>query len=76
MSCFTFLLHHFLVCCKQDVTVSACVIAGMKERKELSVDFKNAIQNISKSHEKDNLNTLYTPWGETLDPAHVVEEYP
>ena len=40
------------------------------------MDFKNAIQNISKSHEKDTLNTLYTPWGEALDPAHVWEEHP
>ena len=76
MSCFTFLLHDFLVCCKQDITVSARTMAKQQERKVLSVDFKNAIQNISKSHEKDTLNTLYTPWSEHLDPAHVWEEYP
>ena len=46
------------------------------ERKVLAVDFKNTIQNISKSHEKDTLNTLYTPWGEALSPAHVWEEHP
>ena len=40
------------------------------------MDFKNAIQNISRSHEKDTLNTLYTPWGEALSPAHVWEEHP
>ena len=40
------------------------------------MDFKNTIQNISKSHEKDTLNTLYTPWGEALSPAHVWEEHP
>lgn len=37
---------------------------------------KNALENISKSHEEDKLNTLYTPWGEQLDPTHVWEEYP
>lgn len=37
---------------------------------------KNALENISKSHEEDKLNTLYTPWGEHLDPEHVWEEYP
>ena len=37
---------------------------------------KDAISNISKSHEKDVLNPLYTTWGEHLDPAHVWEEYP
>ncbi len=38
--------------------------------------FKNALENISKSHEQDKLNTLYTPWGEHLDTEHVWEEYP
>ncbi len=37
---------------------------------------KNAIENISKSHEEDKLNTLYTPWGEHLDPEHIREEHP
>ncbi len=37
---------------------------------------KNAIDNISKSHEEDKLNPLYTPWGEHLDPAHIWEEHP
>lgn len=40
------------------------------------MNLKNAIENISKSHEKDTLNTLYTPWGEQLDLQHVWEEYP
>lgn len=40
------------------------------------MNLRNAIENISKSHEKDTLNTLYTPWGEHLAPKHVWEEYP
>lgn len=40
------------------------------------MNLKDAIANISKSHEKDVLNTLYTPWGENLDTEHVWEEYP
>ncbi len=40
------------------------------------MNLKNALENISRAHEKDAINTLYTPWGEQLDPAHVWEEYP
>lgn len=40
------------------------------------MNLKNAIGNISTAHEKDTLNTLYTPWGEQLDPQHVWEEHP
>ncbi len=37
--------------------------------------FKNALENISKAHEKDTLNTLYTPRGENLDRQHVCEDH-
>lgn len=37
---------------------------------------KNALENIHKTHEKDTLHPLSTPWGENLDPEHVWEEYP
>ncbi len=40
------------------------------------MDIKNALHSIIKSHEKDVLVPLYTPWGETLTPEHVWEEYP
>lgn len=40
------------------------------------MDLKNALQSIIRSHEKDILTPLYTPWGETLDKEHVREEYP
>lgn len=40
------------------------------------MDILDAARNINKSHEEDVLARLYTPWGETLDPAHVLEEYP
>ena len=37
---------------------------------------KDALANIHKEHTEDALHPLYTPWGETLDPNHVWEEYP
>lgn len=37
---------------------------------------KNALQTIRKEHTADTLRPLYTPWGETLDADHVLEEYP
>lgn len=40
------------------------------------MDLKNAFQSIIRSHEKDVLKPLYTPWGENLDTAHVWVEYP
>lgn len=40
------------------------------------MDLKNALQSIIRSHEKDVLKPLYTPWGEKLDSTHVWEEYP
>jgi len=40
------------------------------------MDLKNALQSIIRSHEKDVLKPLYTPWGENLDKEHVWEEYP
>lgn len=40
------------------------------------MDLKNAIGSIIRSHEKDILRPLYTPWGETLDEEHIWEEYP
>lgn len=40
------------------------------------MNLKNAITNISRSHEKDRIHDLYTPWGEQLDPEHVWQEYP
>lgn len=40
------------------------------------MDLKNAVGSIIRSHEKDILRPLYTPWGETLDEKHVWEEYP
>ncbi len=40
------------------------------------MNLKDAIANISTSHEKDTLNPLYTQWGEKLDADHVWEEYP
>lgn len=40
------------------------------------MDIKNAINSIIRSHEKDVLKPLYTPWGENLDSEHVWEEYP
>ena len=40
------------------------------------MDIKNAVKNIHVSHEKDQLNPLLTPWGETLDQTRVWEEHP
>lgn len=40
------------------------------------MNFKNALGSIIRSHEKDVLKPLFTPWGETLDTEHVWEEYP
>lgn len=37
---------------------------------------KNALETLPGRHESDTLHPLYTPWGETLDPNHVWEEYP
>ncbi|WP_342756997.1 glycoside hydrolase family 2 protein [Kineothrix sedimenti] len=40
------------------------------------MDIIDAARNINKTHEEDILNKLYTKWGEAIDPAHVLEEYP
>ena len=40
------------------------------------MDILDAARNINKSHENDVLARLTTVWGETLDPEHVLEEYP
>ncbi len=40
------------------------------------MNFKNALGSIIRSHEKDVLRPLFTPWGETLNSEHVWEEYP
>lgn len=40
------------------------------------MDIKNALRSIIKSHEKDVLTPLYTPWGEALNSEHILEEYP
>lgn len=40
------------------------------------MDILDAAKNINKTHEDDILARLYTPWGESLDPAHVLTEYP
>ena len=37
---------------------------------------KNALETLPGRHESDTPHPLYTPWGETLDPEHVWEEYP
>lgn len=37
---------------------------------------RDAIANIHKSHLKDTMHDLYTPWGETLDKERVWKEYP
>ncbi|WP_035801465.1 glycoside hydrolase family 2 protein [Butyrivibrio sp. FCS014] len=40
------------------------------------MDLIDAIKAIDKPHEDDVLNRLFTPWGENLDPEHVLAEYP
>ena len=40
------------------------------------MDLIDAARNINKTHEEDVLERLTTVWGESLDPAHVLEEYP
>ncbi len=40
------------------------------------MDLIDAIKAIDKPHEDDILNRLYTKWGETIDPKHVLKEYP
>lgn len=37
---------------------------------------KDALENIHRTHEKDHIHSLYTPWGETLDKECVWQEYP
>lgn len=36
----------------------------------------NALRSVSLFHKKEPLNALLTPWGEHLDPNHVLSEYP
>ncbi len=40
------------------------------------MDLIDAIKAIDKPHEDDVMHRLFTPWGEKLDPASVLEEYP
>lgn len=40
------------------------------------MDILDAARNINKSHESDVLARLTTIWGESLNPEHVLEEYP
>lgn len=40
------------------------------------MDIIDAALNINKTREEDILTRLTTVWGETLDPEHVLEEYP
>lgn len=40
------------------------------------MDILDCARNINKSHENDVLARLATVWGESLDPEHVLEEYP
>lgn len=40
------------------------------------MDILDAARNINKTHEHDVLKKMYTPWGENLDPEHVLTEYP
>ena len=35
---------------------------------------KDALENIHRTHEKDQIHSLYTPWGETLDKECVWQE--
>lgn len=37
---------------------------------------KNAAGALHQQHSSDVLHPLYTPWGESLDPEHIWEEYP
>lgn len=39
-------------------------------------DFKRALQSSLKTHPEDELQTLFTPWGEKLDPDAVLQEHP
>lgn len=40
------------------------------------MDLKDAIRSIIKPHDKDPMTQLTTPFGESLDPDHVLSEYP
>ena len=40
------------------------------------MDLIDAIKAIDKPHEDDILNKLYTTWGENIDPANLLKEYP
>ena len=40
------------------------------------MDIKDAFKSIIKPHEDDPLTPLSTPWGEQLDPKHILPEYP
>ena len=40
------------------------------------MDLIDAIKAIDKPHEDDILNRLYTTWGENIDPANLLKEYP
>lgn len=39
-------------------------------------DFRRALGSALATHPEDKLRTLYTPWGESLDPSNVLPEYP
>lgn len=40
------------------------------------MNLTDAVRSIIKPHTEDVLAPLTTIWGEKLDPAHVLEEYP
>lgn len=37
---------------------------------------RDMLRAVTMKQQDANTNELYTPWGEALDPAHVLEEYP
>lgn len=39
-------------------------------------DFKRALKSALQTHPDDELTPLSTPWGESLDPSAVLQEYP
>ena len=48
----------------------------MEIEEGLMLHIKKVLDAKPKEHVEAELATMYTPWGEALDPAHVLEEHP